>query len=248
MSTYRAMGDVLAMQYGGSQAHHKAGTAVSGGDGQRGGFGVLARAVTKVAGSGAKLLTSARRFYSNAYTDADKQEGIDLFLGHHNVVNNASSTRVQESEVRPRRSRAASIEYSLKTIRWSALEGGGVGDVGSMVSFDDAVAWRAACTPCGVGEDVRGDEKCAFGDEKTKADPIGKSEVHAVDVPGASERSVGVYERYVAGVTPAADTLDAYVALCDVACPPATATREKYEPVPWNAADALKAYTSSATS
>ena len=87
---------------------------------------------------------------------------------------------------------------------------------------------------------MRGDEKCAFGDEKTKADPIGKS----VDVPGASERSVGVYERYVAGVTPAADTLDAYVALCDVACPPATATREKYEPVPWNAADALKAYTS----
>ena len=41
MSTYRAMGDVLAMQYGGSQAHHKAGTAVSGGDGQRGGFGSL---------------------------------------------------------------------------------------------------------------------------------------------------------------------------------------------------------------
>ena len=248
MSTYRAMGDVLAMQYGGSQAHHKAGTAVSGGDGQRGGFGILARAVTKVAGSGAKLLTSARRFYSNAYTDADKQEGIDLFLGHHNVVNTASSTRVQESEdadlVRPRRSRAASIEYSPKTIRWSALEGGGVGDVGSMVSFDDAVAWRAACTPCGVGEDVRGDEKCAFGDEKTKADPVRKS----ADVPGASERSVGVYERYVAGVTPAADTLDAYAALCDVAFPSATATREKYEPVPWNAADALKAYTSSATS
>ena len=250
MSTYRAMGDVLAMQYGGSQAHHKAGTAVSGSDGQRGGFGILARAVTKVAGSGAKLLTSARRFYSNAYTDADKQEGIDLFLGHHNVVNNASSTRVQESEddnlVRPRRNRAASIDYSPKTIRWSALEGGGVGDVGSMVSFDDAVAWRAACTPCGVGEDVRGDEKCAFGDEKTKADPMGRSEVHAVS--GASERSVGVYERYVAGVTPAADTLDAYAALCDVVCPLATATREKYEPVPWNAADALKAYTSSATS
>ena len=114
------------------------------------------------------------------------------------------------------------------------------------MSFDDAVAWRAACTPFGVGEDVRGDEKCAFGDEKTKADPMGRSEVHAVS--GASERSVGVYERYVAGVTPAADTLDAYAALCDVVCPLATATREKYEPVPWNAADALKAYTSSATS
>ena len=95
---------------------------------------------------------------------------------------------------------------------------------------------------------MSGDEKCAFGDEKAKADPMGRSEVPSVDVPGPSERSVGVYERYVAGVTPAADTLDAYVALCDVACPPATATREKYEPVPWNAADALKAYTSSATS
>ena len=65
-----------------------------------------------------------------------------------------------------------SIEYSPKTIRWSALEGGGVRDVGSMLSFDDAVAWRAVRTPCGVGEDVRGDEKCAFGDEKAKADPI----------------------------------------------------------------------------
>ena len=31
----------------------------------------------------AKLATSARRYVSNAYTDADKQEGIDVFLGAH---------------------------------------------------------------------------------------------------------------------------------------------------------------------
>ena len=80
MSVYRSMGDVLAMQYGGSQAHHKAEVARDGGVGPS---GAVARVANRVASGGAKLLTSARRFYSNAYTDADKQEGIDLFLGHH---------------------------------------------------------------------------------------------------------------------------------------------------------------------
>ena len=111
---YRAMGDALAVQYGGSEAHAKAGddaeTAVrkrtdggsrTGGNGDEtifpyrrrgardasGGVGVLTKYARRLrdaaASSSAKMLVSARRFYSNAYTDADKQEGIDVFLGAH---------------------------------------------------------------------------------------------------------------------------------------------------------------------
>ena len=110
---YRAMGDALAVQYGGSEAHAKAGD-VGNGSGKRtdggsrtggngdetifpyrrrgardasGGVGVLTKYARRLrdaaASSSAKMLVSARRFYSNAYTDADKQEGIDVFLGAH---------------------------------------------------------------------------------------------------------------------------------------------------------------------
>ena len=126
MSVYRSMGDVLAMQYGGSQAHHKAEVARDGGVGPS---GAVARVVNRVASGGAKLLTSARRFYSNAYTDADKQEGIDLFLGHH-----AATRRGDEDDpsaptcARVRvggRSRPLGAGEPIASLQWSALEGDG---------------------------------------------------------------------------------------------------------------------------
>jgi hypothetical protein len=100
---YRAMGDALAVQYGGSEAHAKAGDVGNGGRTEQsrtggngdetrresardasGGVGAYARRLRDAAASSsAKMLVSARRFYSNAYTDADKQEGIDVFLGAH---------------------------------------------------------------------------------------------------------------------------------------------------------------------
>jgi hypothetical protein len=95
LEMYRAMGDSLAMQYGGSEAHEKAKMRGGGNGGNGGGdetkhasdasgVGAFARRVRDAAASSsAKMIVSARRFYSNAYTDADKQEGIDMFLGAH---------------------------------------------------------------------------------------------------------------------------------------------------------------------
>jgi len=48
-----------------------------GGGGGSGAGGFLGGAASKIAAAA----IYARRFYSNTYTDADKQEGIDLFLG-----------------------------------------------------------------------------------------------------------------------------------------------------------------------
>lgn len=73
MEMYQAMGDSLAMQYGGSEAHNPG--AVLGGSGAK-------RGAWRSAGFSREMMTSVRRFYSNNYTDADKQDAINLFLGH----------------------------------------------------------------------------------------------------------------------------------------------------------------------
>ncbi|CAM9180188.1 unnamed protein product, partial [Hapterophycus canaliculatus] len=75
MELYSELGDNIALQYGGSEAHKK----VSGGNGPG-----------KQVGSTNKhreLLTSIRRYYSNAFTDRAKQDAINLFLGYY-VPNN----------------------------------------------------------------------------------------------------------------------------------------------------------------
>jgi hypothetical protein len=69
MSMYSEMGDRIALQYGGSEAHNKmtAGATEGGGGSMK--------------GSG-ELLTSIKRYYSNAFTDRVKQDAMNLFLGH----------------------------------------------------------------------------------------------------------------------------------------------------------------------
>lgn len=62
MDMFSDMGDRLALQYGGSEAHKK----VSKGSGK-----------TKQG----ELLTSIKRYYSNAFTDRVKQDAMNLFLG-----------------------------------------------------------------------------------------------------------------------------------------------------------------------
>jgi len=64
MDMFSDMGDKIALQYGGSEAHSKMGQAGS-----------------SLKGSG-ELLTSIKRYYSNAFTDRVKQDSINLFLGH----------------------------------------------------------------------------------------------------------------------------------------------------------------------
>jgi len=66
---YVDIGDSVALQYGGSEAHKK----------------VNAHADSHIMpiGKHKELLTSIRRYYSNAFTDRLKQDAINLFLGYY---------------------------------------------------------------------------------------------------------------------------------------------------------------------
>nr|KJB56971.1 hypothetical protein B456_009G144100 [Gossypium raimondii] len=68
MSVYEAMGDTLALQYGGSAAHNK--------------IFCQRRGQWKAATQSQEFFRTLQRYYSNAYMDAEKQSAINLFLGH----------------------------------------------------------------------------------------------------------------------------------------------------------------------
>ncbi|CAM8991141.1 unnamed protein product [Rhodiola kirilowii] len=68
MDLYERMGDTLAHQYGGSAAHNKIFCA------RRGQW----RAATQ----SQEFFRTLQRYYSNAYMDAEKQDAINVFLGH----------------------------------------------------------------------------------------------------------------------------------------------------------------------
>ena len=142
---YRAMGDALAVQYGGSEAHAKAGDvgngarterSRTGGNGDEtlnpkpGGVGAYARRLRDAAASSsAKMLVSARRFYSNAYTDADKQEGIDVFLGAHPGTSLPMRRHLEEDRESVGRASDATPSpprretKNLKNLNWALLRG-----------------------------------------------------------------------------------------------------------------------------
>lgn len=67
MDLYSRMGNELALQYVGSVAHDK-----MGGTGKTTSFGLRALS---------KLVVSAQRYISNTFTDIEKQQAIDVFLG-----------------------------------------------------------------------------------------------------------------------------------------------------------------------
>ncbi|KAL9856771.1 Phosphoinositide phosphatase SAC5 [Arabidopsis thaliana] len=68
MDAYQKMGNTLAMQYGGSEAHSKMFCDL------RGNWNMVMRQ--------RDIFTAVRRYYSNAYQDSDKQNAINVFLGH----------------------------------------------------------------------------------------------------------------------------------------------------------------------
>ncbi|KAI9123145.1 hypothetical protein K1719_006034 [Acacia pycnantha] len=68
MRFYERMGDILAHQYGGSAAHNKIFSE------RRGQW----RAATQ----SQEFFRTLQRYYSNAYMDAEKQDAINVFLGH----------------------------------------------------------------------------------------------------------------------------------------------------------------------
>mmetsp|Transcript_6949 Transcript_6949/g.22601 ORF Transcript_6949/g.22601 Transcript_6949/m.22601 type:complete len:1149 (+) Transcript_6949:549-3995(+) len=70
MELYSTVGDLISLQYGGSEAHKKMSQQPSAGD------------LTGTTLKHKDLLTSIRRYYSNAFTDRLKQDAINIFLGN----------------------------------------------------------------------------------------------------------------------------------------------------------------------
>ncbi|RZC62676.1 hypothetical protein C5167_024438 [Papaver somniferum] len=68
MDMYQCMGDALAQQYGGSAAHNTVFPERQG--------------KWKATTQSREFLKSIKRYYSNAYTDGEKQDAINLFLGY----------------------------------------------------------------------------------------------------------------------------------------------------------------------
>lgn len=68
MALYEAMGDTLAFQYGGSAAHNKIFSERKG--------------HWKAATQSQEFIRTLQRYLSNAYMDSEKQDAINLFLGH----------------------------------------------------------------------------------------------------------------------------------------------------------------------
>ncbi|GER36115.1 phosphoinositide phosphatase family protein [Striga asiatica] len=68
MGFYERMGDTLAHQYGGSAAHNKIFSE--------------RRGQWKAAIQSQEFFRTLQRYYSNAYVDAEKQNAINIFLGH----------------------------------------------------------------------------------------------------------------------------------------------------------------------
>ena len=76
MDMYSEIGDYIALQYGGSEAHKKVAS----------GAGGATSASTNNSGPSLgkhkEFLTSVRRYYSNTFTDRMKQDAMNLFLGY----------------------------------------------------------------------------------------------------------------------------------------------------------------------
>ncbi|XP_055801844.1 phosphoinositide phosphatase SAC2-like isoform X2 [Solanum dulcamara] len=77
MQIYENMGDTLALQYGGSAAHNKI-------------FSEM-RGQWKATTRSQEIIRSLQRYYSNAYMDPEKQDAINVFLGHFQPQEGAPS-------------------------------------------------------------------------------------------------------------------------------------------------------------
>lgn len=81
---YVEIGDQIALQYGGSEAHKKVASGANSN-------------IPGQLGKHKELLTSIRRYYSNAFTDRLKQDAMNLFLGYY--LPSQNNTPLWELEV-----------------------------------------------------------------------------------------------------------------------------------------------------
>lgn len=112
---YVEIGDQIALQYGGSEAHKKAGT-ISNIPGQL--------------GKHKELLTSIRRYYSNAFTDRLKQDSINLFLGYYLPSQNATPLWELENDYYLHNFHVNDGRGSLQSMKaYQSMFGGDWGDI-----------------------------------------------------------------------------------------------------------------------
>ena len=105
---YEKVGDSLAHQYGGSEAHSR--------------FFQHQRGDWAAAMSSRDLVTSLRRFYSNAVTDAEKQHAMDLLLGAFVPAPGRPAIWELEAErAVPTGALLCNIWVWLCTVRWPRL-------------------------------------------------------------------------------------------------------------------------------
>ncbi|XP_071741977.1 phosphoinositide phosphatase SAC2-like [Rutidosis leptorrhynchoides] len=125
MRIYERMGDTLALQYGGSAAHNK--------------IFCQRRGQWKAATQSQELFRTLQRYYSNAYMDAEKQDAINVFLGHYqpqigrpalweldsdqhyNVGGQGSNTYVDRTRIIKRSLSVGNILYDGNIVRNSSI-------------------------------------------------------------------------------------------------------------------------------
>jgi hypothetical protein len=165
MDVYSIVGDQIALQYGGSEAHKKvkeqasevAGNAVAatGGKGGRAGAGggIAGKRGVKPGSGGGKhkeLLTSIRRYYSNAFTDRLKQDAMNVFLGHYIVSEHEVPLWELENDYYLHNFHVQKgVELSMKNLKepWELVElvdRNGAGFAQSVISADGVNAARTS--------------------------------------------------------------------------------------------------------
>ncbi|XP_074330221.1 phosphoinositide phosphatase SAC2-like [Apium graveolens] len=108
---YEMMGDAVAFQYGGSAAHNK--------------IFCQRRGQCKAATRSQEIFRSLQRYYSNAYLDAEKQDAINVFLGHFQLHQEKPELWVMDSDQNnvENRSSKFSEENSRSAIKRSLSDG-----------------------------------------------------------------------------------------------------------------------------
>lgn len=110
---YEDHGDTLALQYGGSQLVHRIKTY---------------RKIAPITSQSKDIMQSLSRYYSNAFSDWDKQTAINLFLGLYGHLDARTPIWMFQSD----------YQLHHKFIRWSTCkpdEGFNVGDNGSIQQY-----------------------------------------------------------------------------------------------------------------
>ncbi|KAF5931689.1 hypothetical protein HYC85_027860 [Camellia sinensis] len=112
MRVYETMGDTLALQYGGSAAHNK--------------IFSRRRGQWKAATQSQEFFRTLQRYYSNAYMDAEKQDAINVFLGHFRPQQGKPALWEMDSDQHYNIGRHGSADENARTFLKRSLSDGNI--------------------------------------------------------------------------------------------------------------------------